>query len=94
MYIYCFAVKPQQQAQAQSTSPYKKPPPPTTSTPIKPQSPLPVVITPKAPDVTIKSGNTTDSELPVSLQLRENQTTVWWVWSYYTIWVPSGATCE
>ena len=56
------SVKPQQQA----TSPYKKPNPPAT-TPIKPRSPLPVV-TPKAPDVTLGSGNKPpDSEIPVNI---------------------------
>jgi neogenin len=70
-------VKPQQQQQQQQpqqqqqSSPYKKPPPPTTTpTPSKARSPMPVV-TPKAPDVTVKSGDKTDTELPKSYSAEE-----------------------
>ncbi|CAI9727986.1 neogenin-like isoform X12 [Octopus vulgaris] len=57
-------VKPQQ-----SSSPYKRPNPPVSSGPIKPRSPMPIV-TPKAPDVTLKSGKE-ESEMQKSLSTEE-----------------------
>ncbi|CAI9727984.1 neogenin-like isoform X14 [Octopus vulgaris] len=58
------SMKPQQ-----SSSPYKRPNPPVSSGPIKPRSPMPIV-TPKAPDVTLKSGKE-ESEMQKSLSTEE-----------------------
>lgn len=58
------SMKPQQ-----STSPYKRPNPPVSSGPIKPRSPMPIV-TPKAPDVTLKSGKE-ETDMQKSLSTEE-----------------------
>ncbi|XP_033725655.1 neogenin-like isoform X3 [Pecten maximus] len=58
-------VKPQQ-----TSSPYKKPTPPISSVPIKPRTTMPIISTPKAPDVVLK-GTQEDPDLQKSVSTEE-----------------------
>ncbi|XP_069102428.1 neogenin-like isoform X6 [Argopecten irradians] len=58
-------VKPQQ-----TSSPYKKPTPPISSVPIKPRTTMPIISTPKAPDVVLK-GSQEDPDLQKSVSTEE-----------------------
>ncbi|XP_069102429.1 neogenin-like isoform X7 [Argopecten irradians] len=58
-------LKPQQ-----TSSPYKKPTPPISSVPIKPRTTMPIISTPKAPDVVLK-GSQEDPDLQKSVSTEE-----------------------
>ncbi|XP_021359106.1 neogenin-like isoform X7 [Mizuhopecten yessoensis] len=58
-------LKPQQ-----TSSPYKKPTPPISSVPIKPRTTMPIISTPKAPDVVLK-GTQEDPDLQKSVSTEE-----------------------